>query len=379
MTAAELRLSFITAESAWTVKFPQSDVTFSENGVWLPDFRCFRRTSFMSNPRYRPYFWMLAGCFASALMSQLAHLLKDDCDWRLVALARSSLAFLFALVLARLFGAKLVLWKPGALWLRSISSSASLLCMFFALSRLRTSEVLTLTNTFPIWVAFLSWPMLHVRPTGSVWLAAVCGVLGVAMIQSPHFDADSAATPAILMSLIAALTSAVAMIGLHRVKGVHPWAIVAHYSGVATVIVLASWCVGGVPSLAPLQNGFTLLLLLGVGVAALVGQLCFTHAFTTGDPARLAVVGLMQIIFALGLDLLIYGPTIHGLTLAGMALVLAPTAWMMAGKATKPARPAETEESLHSQPENTEKSGNLPDLRKIGRSVPDREASSRTP
>lgn len=315
---------------------------------------------------------MLAGCLASAVMSQLAHLLREDCDWRLVALARSSLAFVFALGLAWLFGAKLVLGRPGTLWLRSIASSASLLCMFFALSRLRTSEVLTLTNTFPIWVAFLSWPMLHIRPTGSVWLAAGCGVLGAAMIQSPHFDGDATASPAILLSLTAALTSAVAMLGLHRVRGVHPWAIVAHYSGVATVVVLASWTVGGVPSLAPLQQGVTLLRLLGVGAAALVGQLCFTQAFTTGDPARLAVVGLMQIVFALGLDLWFHGPTLHGLTLAGMAMVLAPTGWMMAGKAAPSARSAEPDEAPHHHVA-------LADLRKIAGSVPDRDRASRIP
>src|SRR5215471_6949640 len=129
---------------------------------------------------------MLGGCFFLAWMGQFAHLLRDACDWRVVALARSCLAFAFAFGLARLTGARLVFWRPGALWLRGCASSLSLLCTFFALAQLPTSEVLTLTNTFPIWVAFLSWPLLRVRPSLSVWLAAGCGVLGVALIQTPH-------------------------------------------------------------------------------------------------------------------------------------------------------------------------------------------------
>src|SRR5690242_16955601 len=209
---------------------------------------------------------MMAGCFFTAWMGQLAHLLRDTCDWRLVALARSSLAFLFALGLTHLSGASPVFWGPGALWLRGCASSLSLLFTFFALARLNTSEVMTLTNTFPIWVAFLSWPLLRIRPSLSVWLAAGCGVFGVALIQSPHFRADAGATQAVLLSLAAALTSAVAMLGLHRLKALHPWAIVTHYSGVATVFVLASWLVGGAPELAPLKDKTTLLLLLGVGV-----------------------------------------------------------------------------------------------------------------
>ena len=276
---------------------------------------------------------MLAGCFFTAWMGQLAHLLKDNCDWRLVALARSSLAFLFALGLTRLSGADLVFWGPGALWLRGCASSLSLLFTFFALARLNTSEVMTLTNTFPIWVAFLSWPLLRIRPSLSVWLAAGCGVFGVALIQSPHFQTDAGATQAVLLSLAAALTSAVAMLGLHRLKALHPWAIVTHYSGVATVFVLGSWIVGGAPDLVPLKDRTTLLLLLGVGVAATLGQVCVTRAFTSGQPARVSVVGLTQIVFALGLDFLFLGPSVQSMTLAGIGLVLAPTAWMMAGKA----------------------------------------------
>jgi drug/metabolite transporter (DMT)-like permease len=231
------------------------------------------------------------------------------------------------------------------LWLRSCASSLSLLCTFFALAQLPTSEVLTLTNTFPIWVALLSWPLLRLRPSLSVWLAAGCGVAGVALIQSPHFEAGAGGTLAVMLSLAAALTSAVAMLGLHRLKGVHPWAIVVHYSGVATLFVLASWAVGGAPSLAPLADGRTLLLLLGVGVAATLGQVCVTCAFTSGDPSRVSVVGLTQIVFALGLDVLLHGPNVAPLTLAGIGLVLAPTAWMMASRAARdggkgPAGPA---------------------------------------
>jgi drug/metabolite transporter (DMT)-like permease len=275
---------------------------------------------------------MLLGCFFTAWMSQFAHLLKDSCDWRIVALARSSLALLFALGLARLFGAKLVFWRPGTLWLRSCASSASLLCMFFALTQIRTSEVLTLTNTFPIWVALLSWPLLRIRPGLPVWAAAGCGVLGVALIQSPHFQADPKAAPAVALSLTAALTSAIAMLGLHRLKGLNPWAIVVHYSGVATIFVLASWAVAP-PALPALTEPRTLGLLLGVGLTATLGQLFVTLAFTSGPPARVSVVGLMQIVFALGLDLLFHGPSFATSTLAGIALVLAPTAWMMGSKA----------------------------------------------
>ena len=52
----------------------------------------------------------------------------------------------------------------------------------------------------------------------------------------------------------------------------------------------------------------------------------------------------MQIIFALGLDLLFAGPILQPIALAGIGLVLAPTARMMAGKA------AEHGSASHSEP-----------------------------
>lgn len=275
---------------------------------------------------------MLGGCFFTAWMGLLAHYLRNTCDWRLVALARSSIAFVLAFSLARLSGARLVFWRPYALWLRGCASSISLLCTFFALAQLSTSEVMTLTNTLPIWVALLSWPLLRVRPSLSVWVAAACGVCGVALIQAPHFNADSKAATAVALSLTAALTSAIAMLGLHRLKGLHPWAIVVHYSGAATLFVLATCFIGSPPELDGIREPKTLLLLSAVGIAATLGQLCVTRAFTSGPPTHLSIVGLMQVPFALGLDILFEGPIVQLVTLAGIGLVLAPTAWMIVDK-----------------------------------------------
>jgi drug/metabolite transporter (DMT)-like permease len=278
-----------------------------------------------------PYIWMVCGCFFLAWMGQFAHLLQGTCDWRVVALVRAGLAFLFAVGLAKVTGAKLVFLRPGALWVRGCASSISLLCTFFAFAALPTAEVLTLTNTFPIWIAFLSWPLLHVRPSRAAWCAAAVGVVGVALIQSPHFELNGKALHAVTISLGAALTNAIAMLGLHRLKGLHPWAIVAHYSGVATVFVLVACFVGQPPDFSSVIEIKTVCLLTAVGLSATLGQLCVTQAFTHGQPTRVSVVALLQVVFALILDLLIGGSTLLPITALGITLVLAPTVWLMLG------------------------------------------------
>ena len=43
--------------------------------------------------------------------------------------------------------------------------------------------------------------------------------------------------------------------------------------------------------------------MLGVGVTATFGQMCLTRAFTAGDPAKVSVICLTQVVFAFALHL----------------------------------------------------------------------------
>jgi drug/metabolite transporter (DMT)-like permease len=270
---------------------------------------------------------MLLGSMAFAAMGTLAHALGPFCDWPLIALVRSSLVLLFAAILARSAGVRLVFWGPRTLWMRSLAGSVSLIGTFFALTRLPVSNVLTLTNTFPIWVALLSWPLLGEPPSGRVWLAVGSGVAGVALIQQPHFAEGNFAS---LVALASSLSTAIAMIGLHRVQKIDVRAIVVHFSGVASLFCLASlFLVEGTATSGVMLDKRLVLMLLGVGLTATVGQLFLTKAFASGPPARVSVVGLTQIVFALGLEMVIWPHSLTPATLLGMALVLAPTAWLM--------------------------------------------------
>jgi drug/metabolite transporter (DMT)-like permease len=273
---------------------------------------------------------MACGSLAFAVMGTLAHLLRSDCDWRVIALARSGVALAGAAVLARIAGARLVFWRPRVLWLRSIAGSCSLVGTFYSLTRLPVSDVLTLTQMFPIWVALLSWPLLGERPGAGVWLAILSGVVGVALIQQPHFAQGNFAS---LVALASSLSTAVAMLGLHQLHGIDHRAVVVHFSAVSLLFCAAALVLLG-PGEAPLAlpGGRGLGMLLGVGGAATVGQLFLTRAFAAGPPARVSVVGLTQVAFALGIDVFVLGESADWRKLLGVALVGAPAAWLMASR-----------------------------------------------
>ena len=76
-------------------------------------------------------------------------------------------------------------------------------------------------------------------------------------------------------------------------------------------------------------SGTAAWLLLGLGTAGTLGQIALTRAYTSGEPAQVSIVGLAQIVFAVLLEQLVWGRAYDGFTVAGMALVAAPTAWLL--------------------------------------------------
>jgi drug/metabolite transporter (DMT)-like permease len=270
---------------------------------------------------------MLMGSFCFATMSAMAHELGKSCDWQVIAIARAGLALVFAAGLV--FGAKrqFVFFRPALLWMRSIAGSISLLCGFFALAHMPVADVLTLSNMYPLWVAVLSWPMLGVFPRRGVWGAVACGLAGVAMIQQPHLASGNYVW---IVAVLASFTSAIALIGLHKLNHIDARAIVVHFSAVSLLFCLAALLI--FPHSTSLVSSFdltTLLMLVGVGASATGGQILLTKSFAAGDPAKVSVVGLSQVGFAMLFDVVLWGRTFGPLTILGIVLVILPTAWIM--------------------------------------------------
>jgi drug/metabolite transporter (DMT)-like permease len=281
-----------------------------------------------------PYLWMLIGSFAFACMGGLAHGLGRDRPWQVIAFMRSFVVLVMIATYAIVKRKQLVFLRPRVLWLRSIAGSFSLVGGFYALTRMPVSSVLTLTNTFPVWVAILSWPMLGTIPSARVWIAVCFGAIGVFLIQQPSLTGDEVA---FWVAITCSLSTAVAMLGLHRLKAVDPAAVVVHFSAVSLIFVGIAFVCFDVTGISIAE--FTKLdwvLLLGVGVSAAVGQVFLTLAFSHGDPARVSVVSLSQVIFGLLFDLTFFSDYDLGLrTVLGMALILFPTAWVMLERKTE--------------------------------------------
>lgn len=273
---------------------------------------------------------MLCGCAWFTVMALLTQALgRQDCQWQVVALARSGLATLFAALLAAATGTRLVFARPRILWVRSVAGSCSMVSTFYALTHMPASDVLTLTNTFPIWIAMLSWPLAGERPTPGVWLAVGCAVTGVVVALRPQAEGFPWLPSACAFG--ASFFTAVAMLGLNRLHGVAPLAVVVHFSAVSTVFCGLAWVAfdtGAGPT--GLERLPTALQLLGVGATATVGQVFLTRAFATGSPTKVAVTGLSQVAMVMAAEAALGWKVLTGTNVVGTSLVIGPTAWLIA-------------------------------------------------
>jgi drug/metabolite transporter (DMT)-like permease len=295
----------------------------------------------MTSAGLQPYVWMLCGCGWFTVMALAAAALgRDAVQWQGAAFARSALATFFALLLARATHTKLVLRRPRVLWLRSIAGSCSMLATFYALTHMPASDVLTLTNTFPMWVALLSWPLMGERPTLGVWGAVACAVLGVAVAMQPGGAEFN--LPASVSAVAASFFTAVAMLGLNRLRGVAALAVVVHFSAVSTLFAALAYLVFPLePGPTGFDSQYHLLLLLTVGATATVGQVFLTRAFRAGPATNVSVVGLSQVVFVLVCEALVGWKQVTLSTVFGTLLVIGPTAWLMLRAHRRPAEEPE--------------------------------------
>lgn len=290
----------------------------------------------MSEDSPRPYVWMLLGGVCFACMATLTNAASVYFPWQLVAMTRSAVPFLLVFAWAISAGVALVVWRPGVLWMRSISGSLSLVCTFFALSKLPAPEVFTITNMFPLWIAILSWPMLGEAPSLGTWIGVLCGVAGVFVLHPPTFllHAPTLHDWPILIALFASIATAFAMLGLNQLKHIDTRAVVVHFSFTALSFSTGAYFLFDRPPPTREPNLWALAMILGTGISATIGQMFLTKAFTAGKAAKVAVVNLVQIPMTLVLQLIFFDYELNPQKLLGMALVVGPTAWLMLGEET---------------------------------------------
>jgi drug/metabolite transporter (DMT)-like permease len=292
--------------------------------------------------------WMILGGFDFATMGALIHALGSKCDWLILAFLRMLLSFAISLIITRRAGLRPFLLDRPLLWLRSFVGCSAMIATFYALTRLPISDVAVITESRPIWVAFLAGFLLGEATGRRIWLSIIMGMTGVLLVEQAHLTDRNIAG---LAALFAAFAGAVVMILLRKLRDIDPRIIVTHFTGTAAAVCLILiFALGKKFDFAFLEKSTNILMLAGVGVFGTIGQLAMTKAFSIGKASSVASAGFVKVGFSAAYDIFIWQHAFHILTLVGVALILGSSGVLL----KPPQRPAVAETPID---ENAQKMG----------------------
>jgi drug/metabolite transporter (DMT)-like permease len=271
---------------------------------------------------------MVAASTAFAVMYALTTSLgRAGVPWALIGFVRAVVGLVASVGLARARGASLRVFGRRAMWIRSLAGSASSLCIFYAVTHMPLSDAMALIHATPLWIALAARVALREAAGRAVSLALVLGGVSIILIERPSIEIGNIAGA---VALAAGILAAIAMVSLRRLSGETPEAVVVHFSAVSTVVMAGTaYILWAETVVASAPSALSIAGLLGVGLAAALGQLLQTRAYAVDRAARVGATGWLQVLLALLIDLLVLGRDLQPSTLLGVGLMVAAGAILM--------------------------------------------------
>ena len=212
--------------------------------------------------------------------------------------------------------------RPSSLLLlilRATLGTAGIFAHFYALGKISIAEGLTLNKTAPFFTVLFAWLFLGERANRRQLLTLAFAFLGVVLIAKPGFAGASAFPLAIgLLSGVCA-GGAYACVRALRRHALSPSLIILFFSAFS--------CLASVPFMAAgfdPMTGLQVLVLLGAGAGAAIGQFGITLAYGYAAPKDIAVFDYSGILFAAAFGFLCFAQIPDLLSIAGfLAIILA--------------------------------------------------------
>jgi drug/metabolite transporter (DMT)-like permease len=218
--------------------------------------------------------------------------------------------------------------------LRGFAGFVALNCYYYSLKHLSLADATVIQYSSPIFTAILAAIVLGER-MGPREIACVAGsFVGVLLVAQPPFlfaGGTSYAPHALLVALAGSVTSSVAYVTVRKLRKTDDPAVIVFYFplvavplSVAPVFADATW-----------PTPFEWLLLAGIGVTTQVAQVLMTKSLHSEPAGRATAVSYLQVAFAYGWGLVVFGEVPNATSVLGAAVV-AGSILVLAAKRTEP-------------------------------------------
>ena len=286
----------------------------------------------MRSDRLKGILAITASAFGFALMALFVRLC-DDYGAPVSSFQKSFFRNVVALVIAgvawgRTSGARrktqdgkdsrtLGLRSKALLVLRALLGTVGIFANFYALSHITIAEGQTLNKTAPFFTVLFAWLFLGEKASRRQVLPLVLAFIGVALIAKPGFAGAQAFPLAMgLLGGVCAGGAYACVRGLRRHE-VSPAFIVLFFSAFS--------CLASVPFMLAGFDPMTLrqvLILIGAGAGAALGQFGITLAYGYAAPREIAVYDYSNILFTAAFGYLFFAQVPDLWSVAGFLAIL---------------------------------------------------------
>ncbi|MFT4033610.1 MAG: DMT family transporter [Siphonobacter sp.] len=270
---------------------------------------------------------MLLASLLFALMNVIAKQLSGRFDAIELVFFRNIVGATF--ILASLY--RQPMQQPGGKrWLlifRGIVGTCSLFTLFYSIRTLSLGTASAYQYTYPIFLSLLSFLFFGEKLNRREWIAIGLGFAGILFIFRPDVQMPLRWH---IIGLTCAILTAVSYLSIRGLKQYYDTrSIVLSFMLSGVFMPLISMSLG---EFSPepnvllghfvLPEGWEWLILFGMGMAALLAQLCMTRSLGMDKAGRVSAIGYSNIVFSLILGLLLGDPWPSIPMLWGVALII---------------------------------------------------------
>ncbi len=280
------------------------------------------------NNRQKGILCILASALGFAVMAFFVRLC-DDYGGAVSAFQKGFFRNVVALAIAaavfagnpRIFRTGGIKHAPGALILpllaRGVFGTVGIFANFYALSHIQIGEAMTLNKTAPFFTVLFSWMLLgeRLRLRQAFWL--LLAFSGAMLVMKPGFR-GAEAFPAVC-ALAGGLGAGLAYVCVHRLgrMDVDSAFVVLFFSAFSCMVSLPFMIADYCP-----MTWIQVVILLGAGIGAAIGQFGVTAAYRLAEPRSIAVYDYMNIVFTALLGLCFFGQIPDAASAVGFALIV---------------------------------------------------------
>ncbi len=267
--------------------------------------------------------WQLVAAMFFAVMGALVKVSSGDAGTFEIVFYRSLIGLIFITSVMLVKGVSIKTQYPFEHLKRSLFGTMSYTMWFFSMGFLPLGTSTTLNFTAPLFIAAVFIVTALYKREKAPWLlglAIAVGFAGVCLIMQP--SVNDSQLPYALVGLAAGAMGPVIYFQINQLGRLHEPAlrIVFYFSLVGTVWGLAGCMLfeGGLKY----HDMGTLFGMLGVGVTAVIAQVCMTRAYAYGNMLLTASFQFATIPIAEIISVLVFKESLPMSALLGMALIL---------------------------------------------------------